>query len=436
MDPTVNEAIAVVTTRLINRQAEVARAVQRHLASDIADLRGDPEILELMASSVEGNIDTIFHALRHGIALDNIEAPTAALEYARRIAQRGVPMNALVRAYRLGHGMVLDVAAEEINQAGLDPATSLAVFERMTAVTFRYIDWITQQVEVVYEDERDRWLTNRNSTRALRVREVLSTATADPDALTAAIGYPMRRTHLAAVLWCPADSGHEDGLARLEQFLREVAESVAAQDSPLFVAADRGTGWGWIPLSPTTAPASVDKVKQFVTDHPDAPRVALGTPVPGVDGFRRSHRQARRAQEVAIAAGAARGTAAGAARGTAAGSRSVTAAGDPGLAAAALLGSNLDDARQWVTDVLGPLASDTANDARLRETLRVFLGHANSYKSAAEELNLHFNSVKYRVLRAQDRRGRPISEDRLDVELALLLCHWYGTAVLTAQQPS
>ncbi|MDH6195303.1 DNA-binding PucR family transcriptional regulator [Mycobacterium frederiksbergense] len=420
MNPALNEAIAVVMTRLIKRQAEVVRAVQRHLASDIADLRGDPEILELMASSVEGNVDTIFHALRHNISLENIEAPTAALEYARRIAQRGVPMNALVRAYRLGHGMVLDVAAEEINQAGLDPTTSLAVLERMTTVTFRYIDWITQQVEVVYEDERDRWLTNRNSTRALRVREVLATTTADPDALTAAIGYPMRRTHLAAVLWYPADSGREDGLARLELFLREVAESVAAQDGPLFVAADRGTGWGWIPLSPTAAPAASDKVKQFVTDHPDAPRVALGTPLPGVDGFRRSHRQARRAQEVATAAGA----------------RSVTAAGDPGLAAAALLGNNLDDARQWVTDVLGPLASDTANDARLRETLRVFLAHANSYKSAAEELNLHFNSVKYRVLRAQDRRGRPISEDRLDVELALLLCHWYGAAVLVAAPPS
>jgi hypothetical protein len=27
--------------------------------------------------------------------------------------------------------------------------------------------------------------------------------------------------------------------------------------------------------------------------------------------------------------------------------------------------------------------------------------------------------------------GRPITEGRLDVEVALLLCHWYGNAVLT-----
>ena len=40
------------------------------------------------------------------------------------------------------------------------------------------------------------------------------------------------------------------------------------------------------------------------------------------------------------------------------------------------------------------------NDARLRETLRMYLACGSSYKVAAEELNMHFNSVKYRVGRA------------------------------------
>ncbi len=79
--------------------------------------------------------------------------------------------------------------------------------------------------------------------------------------------------------------------------------------------------------------------------------------------------------------------------------------------------------------------ADNENDARLRETLRVFLGCGSSYKVAAEELNLHFNSVKYRVGRAIARRGRDIGSDRLDVELALLACHWYGPAVLQPGAP-
>jgi len=75
-------------------------------------------------------------------------------------------------------------------------------------------------------------------------------------------------------------------------------------------------------------------------------------------------------------------------------------------------------------------ATDSENDALLRETLRVFLNDGCSYKAAANDLNLHSNSVKYRVQRAVDRRGRQITDDRLDVELALLVCHWSGAAVL------
>ena len=84
-----------------------------------------------------------------------------------------------------------------------------------------------------------------------------------------------------------------------------------------------------------------------------------------------------------------------------------------------------------MSEVLGELAADNDNDARLRETLRVFLRTGSSYKAAAAQLDLHSNSVKYRVGRAVSRRGRPITDDdRLDVELALLICHWYGAAVL------
>jgi hypothetical protein len=42
--------------------------------------------------------------------------------------------------------------------------------------------------------------------------------------------------------------------------------------------------------------------------------------------------------------------------------------------------------------------------------------------------------VKYRIGRAVARRGTPIELDRLDVELALLACQWYGTAVLQSDQ--
>lgn len=108
---------------------------------------------------------------------------------------------------------------------------------------------------------------------------------------------------------------------------------------------------------------------------------------------------------------------------------------DPGLAAAALVCGSIDDARIWIAEVLGRLAAATDSDARLRETFRVFLNAGASYTLAAEQLALHFNTVKYRVGRALARRGRPITDDRFDVEMALLLCHWYGDALLLPPTP-
>jgi hypothetical protein len=54
------------------------------------------------------------------------------------------------------------------------------------------------------------------------------------------------------------------------------------------------------------------------------------------------------------------------------------------------------------------VVGDNENDARLRETLRMYLAWS----------------------RAVARRGREIGSDRLEVELALLACHWYGPGVL------
>ena len=415
-DAAISENSAVVLSRMSERLGEITRAIQQRLIADVPELRDDSALVELLGASVEGNVDMVFHGLRYQIPIDKMKPPTAALEYSRRMAQRGVPMNPLVRAYRLGHELLLEFGRDEITDAGLDPRMSLAVFERMTAETFRYVDWISQEVVVEYERERERWLDNRNSARAVRVREVLAATDVDLDAITAAIRYPMRRIHLGLVLWLPEQTAQGDELVRLEGFLRELTESLQTQGSPLFVAADRVSGWGWIPLDPAAADTAVAGVRRFVANHDDLPSVALGSPLPGVEGFRRSHRQAQRARNVVLAAGAD--------------AASVTAADDPGLAAAALLGNDLEEARAWVREVLGPLSSDTENDARLRETLRVFLHHGASYKAAADQLNLHFNSVKYRVQRAVERRGRPIGEDRLDVELALLVCHWFGDAVL------
>jgi DNA-binding PucR family transcriptional regulator len=415
-DVQVGRHVAETAERLHNRLAELSAGMHRSLEDQIPELHGDERIMELLGPSVEGNVDTILRALRYGIAVERIEAPTAAFEYARRLAQHGVPVNALVRAYRLGQRLMNELVFAEVRALDIPEQTRYAVIETITGTLFEYIDWISQQVVAVYEDERERWLENQNSLRALRVREVLApTKAIDVDAASTSIRYPLRWHHLGLVVWYPDLDAEGDELTRLQRFLRELGEAAGAGSNPLFVAADRSCGWGWLPYR-AAVDDIVSTVRRFAQTRPDSPSVAIGTLACGLEGFRRSHREAEEARGVAIIRERRAPT--------------VIAATDPGLSVMARLGGDVAGTRDWVVSVLGDLAGDDENDARLRDTLRVFLSCGSSYKLAAEELNLHSNTVKYRVGRAVERRGREIGGDRLDVELALLACHWYGAAVL------
>jgi len=141
--------------------------------------------------------------------------------------------------------------------------------------------------------------------------------------------------------------------------------------------------------------------------------VACGSPTPGPDGFRTTHDQARRARDVALASGE--------------GAPPVTLFDEVG--AVALLCADPEGARAWVRRVLGALADPEPATARLRETLQVFLATGGSLATTARRLQVHRNTVKYRVGRAYEVRGRPLGSadhDRLDVELALRACVWLG----------
>src|SRR5258705_12301342 len=271
----VAQSAAAIVGRLDQRMAELTGSILETLVAEIAELRGDAQLLQLLRDSIEGNIATVFSAIRHGIPIEKVELPTAAVEHARRLAQRGTTVNALVRAYRLGHKSVLDAVLEEIRASELEPPLSLAVFSQISEVTFGYIDWITQQVVSTYQSEHDRWMETQNSLRALRVRELLDGADLDPDEVATAIRYPLRRTHLAVVAWRDKDEGG-DGLASMERFVDQLAESAGARETSLFISVDRMTGWAWIPMPADAAPGAVERMREFAAGQTDPPWVAAG----------------------------------------------------------------------------------------------------------------------------------------------------------------
>jgi hypothetical protein len=148
-DIDVDRCVAHIAARMTERLPELVLIIQHALKEDIPELRGDALTIELLGASVEGNINTLLRALRYHIAVERVEPPTAAPECARRLAQHGVPVNALVRAYRLGQRRLNDLVFAEVRSTDIEPLARVAVVEAMTATFFEYIDWISQQVVAV-----------------------------------------------------------------------------------------------------------------------------------------------------------------------------------------------------------------------------------------------------------------------------------------------
>jgi DNA-binding PucR family transcriptional regulator len=180
----------------------------------------------------------------------------------------------------------------------------------------------------------------------------------------------------------------------------------------LFLPQDESSAWAWLPLGGR----KVATLKAEPAPGADGVRFALGSVGGALAGFRRTHRQALGAHAVALAAGPA--------------ARPVTCFSD--VAPLALMAGSVELVRDWVGDTLGVLADADEHNARLRDTLRIFLRENGSYKATAEQLTLHKNTVQYRVRKAEEALGVPLPDNRLDVELALLATHWLGAAVLRA----
>jgi len=403
--------MADVAAAVARRSAAVSGDVYGVILREVPQLRDDTPVLALLASSVGSNVDTCLQIMQHRIDLAAVRAPAAATEYARRLAQRGTPLTALLRAYRLGHARFSDWVLRELAQQAGDAYLISAAALGMSGIVAGYIDQVSEEMVAAYTRERENWLLNRSATRAARIRHLLSGEPVDVGAAEAALGYRLCQYHVGLVCWAGDAAGNADEITRLEHAVGRVATQAGCHSDPVFLPRDESTGWAWLPLGSrdTFDPAAAVLAVLEAGIH-----AAFGDAVKGPAGFRLTHQQALAAQAVALAAG----------------TPAPEAVTFGQVAPVAMMLGSADLLRAWVLSTLAGLAADDEHHARLRGTLLVFLQNAGSYKTTAEQLMLHKNTVQYRIRRAEESLGRPVGENRYDVELALRASHWLGSLVL------
>jgi PucR C-terminal helix-turn-helix domain/GGDEF-like domain len=410
-DAPVAELMADVAAAVSRRTAAVSENVYEVILREIPELHDDQAVLALLASSVHSNVGTCLQIMQHQIDLSAVRAPAASLEYARRRAQRGTPLTALLRAYRLGHTCFSDWMLKELARQTDDAQMLTGATLGMSKIVAGYVDQTSEEIVAAYTRERERWLRSRSAARAARIRDLLSGQRINMSTTEATLGYRLRQYHVGVVCWAGDAAAAVDNITRLEHAISHVAGKAACAGAPVFLPRDESSAWAWLPLgirdtfdaaAPSTA--GLDGDLHF----------AFGDAAKGTTGFRLTHQQAIAAQAVALAAG----------------SPLPRAVAFSEVAPVAMMLGSSDLLRAWVLSTLAGLATDDENHARLRDTLLVFLQTGGSYKTTAERLMLHKNTVQYRIRRAEESLGRPVGESQHDVELALRASHWLGSSVL------
>jgi hypothetical protein len=408
----VRDAIANAAGQLNAQVAERTAELERIFLAEIPEVHGDDAIEELLVASTAANLSVMFEALRHGIAVDDIDVPPPAAAYAQRFAQRGLPVEALLRAYRLGDHRFIQWFLARLTEWTATPEQLEQAASEVVDFTVEYVDRISEALIGIYREERKLWGQRTDAARAAQVRAVLSDPSVDETTAEIMTGVAMHRWHVGVVLWLAR--GQSDVVRRMEEATRALHD--AGPSPTLIVPADAHTLWAWYSSSSEAAAHHLDL--SSVLEQCPGIRLAVGEPARQLQGFRTTHGEALRAQAVAD---------------TAVPPKRETHFADVRLSA--LLSENIEDLRAWVDRALGGLATDDDGTDRLRETLRTYLETGGNSVETADRLHVHRNTVRYRVRRAEEVRGRPLEEDRIDLEVALVACAQLGSSVLRRPTP-
>ncbi|KAB2806848.1 PucR family transcriptional regulator [Pimelobacter simplex] len=326
----------------------------------------------------------------------------AARRLSVELADRQLPLEMLIRFYRVAQQEVWDYVSELIKAlppADFDRADLLMYFWNRAGV------WLDQSITesvATYQAARSRVLAGAAAQRYEAARSILAGELSDPREASSALGgYPISVHHTAVVL----SVGDAERVGTLEQLATELARRIGAA-SPLVVKPGGRQLWMW--LGTRDAP-DLSGLAALAGPAADADALAhegvvvgVGSATTGIAGFAASHREAQ-------------------------GALRVTTPDTPDWLALytdvelpVLLGCS-PEVDRFVGRQLGPLVGEDESTQRIRETLTAYLDSGGSAEEAARALVVHRNTIRYRLGQAEEMLGHPIA--RISPQLAVALRH-------------
>ncbi|MGW7824535.1 PucR family transcriptional regulator [Streptomyces puniciscabiei] len=386
---------------------DTAAEMTRRVIERVPEHGDGPGPFLTLRRAVESGVLTALIVLHHDRAPSRADIPPDTVDSDHEFARRGIPLDRVLRAIRIGHAQLARELAAAIERE-VPPSDQLAETQRVNERLFDHIDMHASVMAEEYIAERDRWSQSKAAARRKLVDRILAgTSVGDTEEAEILLGYPVHRHHLACILWPATDDPPDTSEAKLRAAVADIAHTVA-DAATLTVPAEASITWLWIGLPRAPMADLTEQIKATLTSHPDI-RAALGIPAYGLAGMRQSHLCARAAGRLALLSDS-------------------TLCDYRALRLTALITADREQARWFVDSVLGPLAADDPRTAELRETLQCYLANGRSLVTTAEQLHIARNTVAYRVKSAEARLGRTTGTDELELRAALEVTSRIGPA--------
>ncbi|MDX3616883.1 SpoIIE family protein phosphatase [Streptomyces europaeiscabiei] len=177
MDSTADGLVSRVARELAPRADELIAEVEQCLRREMPELWERPDAR--VSDSVAEHVVAVLSALRHGVDPGGIQVPATEVERVRRVARHGIPVSAVLRAFRLAQGILLDRLLEEMARRTDDAALISEATRSLIATATGYVDRTSEQGVVAYEEERDRrlrWRLSMVNEASMRIGTTLDIA--------------------------------------------------------------------------------------------------------------------------------------------------------------------------------------------------------------------------------------------------------------------
>jgi hypothetical protein len=372
--------VAELHDRLLSRRDEIEQAILTRVYA-VSDPSGvaDPTYVEGLRAAVTAAIDYGLAGIQSS-ERNSPPIPTALLVQARNAARSGVGLDTVLRRYVAGYALLGDFL---IGEAG-ESSVSITALKRTMRVQATLLDRALGAIAEEHCREQRRPAKTSEQRRTELVQRLLDGELLDTEELA----YDFETTHLALVTEGP---GAVD-------FLRALAADLDRR--LLVVCPTERASWAW--LGGRREVGQEELMQAIASTVPPQVSLAIGESAQCLEGWRRSHRQARAAMSIALRS-----------------SETYVRYADVALLASILQDELLTTALQET--YLKPFDAERDGGKMTREILRIYFASGCNVSSAAATLGLNRNTIAKRIRAVEETIGRPLASCAAECEAALRL---------------